>query len=59
MVLLNGVSNLKQYFDLRLNGSKYYLMYTFKAFHVLRILDYNTSLDQRGCEKLHLFNMYQ
>ena len=36
---MNGASALMQYFVLPLNGSKYYLKYTFKAIHVLAILD--------------------
>ena len=41
---LNGASNLKQYFVLPLNGSKYCFMYTFKAIHVLGVFDPSTSL---------------
>ena len=40
--LLHGVSTLMQYFVVPLNGSKYYLMYTFKA--VLGILGPSKSL---------------
>ena len=39
-----GASALKQYFVLHLNGSKHCLMCTFKAIHVLGILDPSTSL---------------
>ena len=40
----NGASTLKQYFILFKNGSKYYLKYTFLAFHVLGILGLGTPL---------------
>ena len=41
---LNGASIWKQYVFLPFNGSKYYLMYTFKAVHVLGIFDPSASL---------------
>ena len=40
---LNSPSTLDQYFVLPSKGSKYYLMYTFKAVHVLRIWNPGTS----------------
>ena len=39
MVFLNSGNKLRQYFGLPSNGSKYYLVYTFKVVHVLAILD--------------------
>ena len=41
---LNDTSPLKQHFVLPLNGSKHYLMNTFKAVHFLEILHPSTSL---------------
>lgn len=38
-VFLEGVQNLKQYFELPTKKSKYRLKYTLKAVHVLEILD--------------------
>ena len=40
----NGASTLNQYFVLPMNGSKYYLKYTFLVFPVLGILGLGTSL---------------
>ena len=53
---LNCISILKQCLLLPLIGSKYYLMYTFKAIHVFEILDPGKSLEQAHVHKCALHN---
>ena len=47
----------KQHFVLHLDGSRYYLLYTFKAVHVLGILAPGTSL-QTTLEVVKLVQIY-